>query len=1372
MSNFEEEEDYETASPEEVAEAYEYVMRLGPFPSRQANVRPEAISAMKRYLLPSLGLNPSHFENMYLEYFESFNRVLDLVRSYSFGQRVRWETGDTEFPFEPPRGEVVMYVRTDRPATAIFELRQQLERYMYSEEYDYMVMIAGYTVTESGTSWESIARPLNITFAAHSLRIMETLITGEYVIQSDALTSSDAELIKLDHMEEAYIVVTRTPKVRGESVAGFWKYWLNEEFPADLSFAQVYKKSQRSELRANMKVDFGAGRSCGEVGEENYDMFELDCLGSTLLYLGLGQREMKKYFEISSSTMLPFMPTNRMRRISEELGVNICFTKYDDKNRHAKNKTRRYYPRHSKQASGREVLMYEGRPCIFVGKLCEHYFPDVLTDWTRHAAIHHAHYRKELSEGAPPEVFASVTNAMWARATGLKKRRRRQREPMEEYQRSKYTGVTCGDADESGDKTLTVGELMCILLYGNSSEILTSTGEKRKRVPKKPSQESFFTPMDADDVVMANIEYEFFKDAYKERNLPSMDDTDWNKMIEENSKEEKKPGISVMVNKILDANHKLVKEFVGANYISGHHNYPQLTREIKYGGGFGKNMKVSDDWSFRDRFSLKACYPYYDKKTKEVKHVDYLVLMHYTLVAYDYESTTDGRQHRPYLASIAYYVKPDSEEAFSWRDFDVETQQPTDVGARLRKVSFWGADCSCQMIKYLSNEEIFGKTSLCMVAHNMNYDLKFLIRNSRSIIKEGIFTSSRNTKCAETTLISSTDPEIRIPAYHVDSASLTQIKLAAFPRAYGLDVTMKKEIFPYESYTEELVASKDCWHNLNALARGLPKDQTREEFLESVKEAGCHRLNDGGEDEVDIKKYAIYYCERDVEILILGFSKMRQSNYCMKLLCGKPCRLDVKDAVSVPQFASHYLGNNGVFDGVFKLRGTLRDFIARSVVGGRCMIRANLPCKFVGEVEDFDACSLYPSAMKRMTIPLGRPKQWRPEVDLDAPSVVQYFISVRVTRVGKPRLFPLVSVRDISGGRHFTNDLVGKEVVFDKIQWEDAREFQEIEGDIVCGCYFDEGGSSVVRAVMENLYAMRKKLKREGNDAGQQICKLVMNSSYGRMIMKPIAIDNVFKSNEEEIKKFAAKYHMTTKGVHYYREDLAMIERAKAIYDHYSLPHLGAAVLSWSKRIMNEVMCLAEDIGCDIFYQDTDSMHLRKSDKARLAEAFDAKYPERGGLLAENGTPEALGRFHGDFAPINGIMPISVKSLYVGKKMYIDELSNGKDPNKYHVRMKGVPTSVVLERAKADGVSPLEIYENLLNGKEYVFDLASTGAAIFDCDKSGVFRRKTKFERRIKIGEVKARLAAKEWNMFFGENCTPDSFTENLRNIAAGSVTV
>ena len=46
------------------------------------------------------------------------------------------------------------------------------------------------------------------------------------------------------------------------------------------------------------------------------------------------------------------------------------------------------------------------------------------------------------------------------------------------------------------------------------------------------------------------------------------------------------------------------------------------------------------------------------------------------------------------------------------------------------------------------------------------------------------------------------------------------------------------------------------------------------------------------------------------------------------------------------------------------------------------------------------------------------------------------------------------------------------------------------------------------------------------------------------------------------------------------------------VINEASYTYIGALILSMSKRIMNEVMCLAEDIGIDIYITDTDSMHL------------------------------------------------------------------------------------------------------------------------------------------------------------------------------------
>jgi len=66
----------------------------------------------------------------------------------------------------------------------------------------------------------------------------------------------------------------------------------------------------------------------------------------------------------------------------------------------------------------------------------------------------------------------------------------------------------------------------------------------------------------------------------------------------------------------------------------------------------------------------------------------------------------------------------------------------------------------------------------------------------------------------------------------------------------------------------------------------------------------------------------------------------------------------------------------------------------------------------------------------------------------------------------------------------------------------------------------------------------------------------------------------------------------------------------KTLIDHYNIAQVGVCILSMSKRIMNEVMCLAEDEGVDIYYQDTDSMHLNDCDIDKLSSSFKSRYEE------------------------------------------------------------------------------------------------------------------------------------------------------------------
>ena len=66
-------------------------------------------------------------------------------------------------------------------------------------------------------------------------------------------------------------------------------------------------------------------------------------------------------------------------------------------------------------------------------------------------------------------------------------------------------------------------------------------------------------------------------------------------------------------------------------------------------------------------------------------------------------------------------------------------------------------------------------------------------------------------------------------------------------------------------------------------------------------------------------------------------------------------------------------------------------------------------------------------------------------------------------------------------------------------------------------------------------------------------------------------------------------------------KNLCQVKESKQINDYATNVLLGVQILSMSKRIMNEVMTLSEDLDIKIFYQDTDSMHIEK-DKLKLLE--------------------------------------------------------------------------------------------------------------------------------------------------------------------------
>ena len=191
------------------------------------------------------------------------------------------------------------------------------------------------------------------------------------------------------------------------------------------------------------------------------------------------------------------------------------------------------------------------------------------------------------------------------------------------------------------------------------------------------------------------------------------------------------------------------------------------------------------------------------------------------------------------------------------------------------------------------------------------------------------------------------------------------------------------------------------------------------------------------------------------------------------------------------------------------------------------------------------------------------------------------------------------------------------------------------------------------------------------------------------------------------------------------------ITKYSTIDTHFNNVHIGASILSWSKRIMNEVMCLSEDLGINMYYTDTDSIHIDDKSVELLATKFKEQY---GRDLIGKG----MGQFHTDF-DLDGAVDeiIAINSIFLGKKCYIDELqSKDKDGNiikDFHIRMKGVPDDCIKHKAKKLNVSLLDIYNFLYENKNGLdFDLLAVKPKFEMCKNMTIISR-TEFNRNIKF---------------------------------------
>ena len=436
----------------------------------------------------------------------------------------------------------------------------------------------------------------------------------------------------------------------------------------------------------------------------------------------------------------------------------------------------------------------------------------------------------------------------------------------------------------------------------------------------------------------------------------------------------------------------------------------------------------------------------------------------------------------------------------------------------------------------------------------------------------------------------------------------------------------------------------------------------------------------------------------------------------------------------------------------YKYMGMLREFMLLGTTGGRCTLpnerATQVDClmnpdvkelydkvvrgekltdeerqfMFDHTIQDFDARSLYPTAMSRSFIPLGCPEFFRcppgttEELLKKEPLPDDAFYVIKSVKYDKKLALPCNCWKQKKPEPRcrWTNDVPPEEQLVRK--QTDLLTMMEVQGahfEILGGCKWTHGKCTKIQGMMKALYDFRRLNHSNGFDHPiQEIAKLLMNSYYGKNVTKMRKFRSVmFALNpwqyDEKTKKFfqvngyldVQKYIKThfhqVEGFRLLGEtfEVKVRDEDKGAYDAC----FGCEVLAGSRALICRVSAAIEEITKEPpLYTDTDSLHVFGWQIGAISEWFQNKFgiPMIGG---------ELGQFHPDFEP-QGFKPGekflgSVFFCGVGKKMYIDEVFGDQGSTYFHKRAKGI---------RAEWLSKDE-YKRLYDGEVLVKDCDACG---------------------------------------------------------------
>jgi hypothetical protein len=274
--------------------------------------------------------------------------------------------------------------------------------------------------------------------------------------------------------------------------------------------------------------------------------------------------------------------------------------------------------------------------------------------------------------------------------------------------------------------------------------------------------------------------------------------------------------------------------------------------------------------------------------------------------------------------------------------------------------------------------------------------------------------------------------------------------------------------------------------------------------------------------------------------------------------------------------------------------GVLKYFISKAAHGGRVFANKGI----YENVTLLDINSLYPKALSLLQIPINEPTIYAENANLN--NCIYYVIDIDITFIkNKPMFYNYIK----TGIR-----------TVDKYELEDLIKYCGIDYTIIKG-YTWTGETINVTDYINKLYEKKKNATGEERN----IYKLQLNSIFGKTLEKGCKAEKLKRFTSDEA--FYTNLHKCKNRLEQYNENERTVTLNKCYDTKFNHCYIGTAILSISKRIMNEIFYNCSRSGVDVLLHHTDSLMIHTKDLHKLQHLIGS---ELGELHIEIQSKEAI----------------------------------------------------------------------------------------------------------------------------------------------------